>query len=281
MISPYEPWTKKKPNLNYLKVCGCRAVVRLSNLKRKTLGKKGIECIFVGYAEHSNAFRFYVIELNDSVSINSIIESRDVIFDENRFSSVSRPSQRSMVKGTKDSGGSVVPEKVINEVVQQPEPKHRKSIRHRIPKDFGPEFQLYLIEGTRDEVSDQHSYCFNVEDDPKKFDEAIKSQDVNLTKEFSSPGFSMKDMGEADVILVSTPMDTNEKLMPNNGQAVSQLNIGKQFIDSEFVALAAAGKEAEWLKNLLLEIPLWVKPMTHISIRCDNAATLAKAYNQM
>ncbi|GKD81503.1 hypothetical protein Tco_1348342, partial [Tanacetum coccineum] len=27
-----------------------------------------------------------------------------------------------------------------------------------------PEFQLYLIEGTRDEVSDQHSYCFNVDE---------------------------------------------------------------------------------------------------------------------
>nr|GEY35627.1 zinc finger, CCHC-type [Tanacetum cinerariifolium] len=30
-------------------------------------------------------------------------------------------------------------------------------------------------------------------------------------------------------------------------------------IESEFVALAAAGKEAKWLKNLLLEIPLWSK----------------------
>ena len=47
------------------------------------------------------------------------------------------------------------------------------------------------------------------------------------------------------------------------------------------MALAAAGKEAEWLKNLLLEIPLWPKPMAPISIQCDNAATLAKAYSQM
>ncbi|GJX47453.1 hypothetical protein Tco_0272643 [Tanacetum coccineum] len=39
--------------------------------------------------------------------------------------------------------------------------------------------------------------------------------------------------------------------------------------------------EAEWLKNLLLKIPLWVKPMTPISIRCDSASTLAKAYSQM
>ena len=52
-------------------------------------------------------------------------------------------------------------------------------------------------------------------------------------------------------------------------------------MESEFVALAAAGKEAEWLRNLLLEIPLWPKPIAPISISCDSAATLAKAYSQM
>ncbi|GJS47632.1 hypothetical protein Tco_0597753 [Tanacetum coccineum] len=62
------------------------AVVRLPDPKLKTLGKRGIECIFVGYAEHSKDFRFYVIEPNESVSINSIIESKDAIFDENRLS---------------------------------------------------------------------------------------------------------------------------------------------------------------------------------------------------
>ncbi|GKB22210.1 zinc finger, CCHC-type containing protein [Tanacetum coccineum] len=241
---------------------------------------------------------------------------------------------------------------------------------------------------------------------------------VDLTKEFLSSRFSMKDMGEADVILdirikhksneitisqshyiekvlkkfnysdctpVSTPMDTCEKLMPNKGQVVSQLkysrvigclmyamtctrpdiafdvgklsrytsNLGTQHwqaiqrvlkylkktmnyrlmysgyplvlegytdaswisntkdnsstsgwvfllgggiiswaskkqtcitgstMKSQFVALVAAGKEVEWLKNLLLEIPLWVKPIAPISIRYDSAATLAKAYSQM
>ncbi|GJX38523.1 zinc finger, CCHC-type containing protein [Tanacetum coccineum] len=176
-ITPYELWTKRKPNLNYLRVWGCRAVVRLPDSKLKTLGERGIECIFVGYVKHSKAFRLYVIEPNDSVSINSIIESRDVIFDENRFSSVPRPSLR-IPNGTEDISGSVVPEKVTEEVVQQPEPELRKTKRNRTPKDFGPEFQLYLIKGTRDEVSDQHSYCFIVEDHPRTFDEAIKSQDV-------------------------------------------------------------------------------------------------------
>ncbi|GKD57984.1 hypothetical protein Tco_1295493 [Tanacetum coccineum] len=52
-------------------------------------------------------------------------------------------------------------------------------------------------------------------------------------------------------------------------------------MEYEFVALAAAGKEAKWLKNLLLEIPLWSKPLAPISIGCVSAATLAKAYSQM
>ncbi|GKD84716.1 zinc finger, CCHC-type containing protein [Tanacetum coccineum] len=56
---------------------------------------------------------------------------------------VPRPSLR-IPNGTEDIGGSVVPKEVTEE----------------------------------DEVFDQHSYCFNVEDDPKTFDEAMKSQDV-------------------------------------------------------------------------------------------------------
>ncbi|GKC43122.1 zinc finger, CCHC-type containing protein, partial [Tanacetum coccineum] len=134
----------------YMDTLYFQAVVRLPDPKLKTLGERGIECIFVVYVEHSKAFRFYVIELNDSVSINSIIESRDAIFDKNRFSSVPRPTLR-IPNGTEDIGGSVVLEEVTEEVVQQPEPEFRKSKRNRTPKDFGPEFQLYLIEGTTDE----------------------------------------------------------------------------------------------------------------------------------
>nr|GEW90935.1 zinc finger, CCHC-type [Tanacetum cinerariifolium] len=208
----------------------------------------------------------------------------------------------------------------------------------------------------------------------------------NENKEFLSSRFSMKDMREANVSLVSTPMDTSEKLMPNNGQAVSQLEysrvigclmyamtctrpditfvVGKlsrytsnpstQYwqaiqtvlkylkktmdysltysgyplvlkgysdarwisntedssstsgwvfllggggavswaskkltyitslaMKSKFMVLTVASKETEWLRNLILEIPLWSKPIAPISIRCDNVATLAKAYSQI
>nr|KAJ0200496.1 hypothetical protein LSAT_V11C600308410 [Lactuca sativa] len=546
--TPYELWCKKVPNLSYLKVWGCRAVVRLTEPKRKTLGERGIDCIFIGYVEHSKAYRFYVLESNDSVSVNTVIESRDAIFDEERFTSIPRPRdmiQQSFNKNTTqigdDSGGT-------NSV-----PELRKSTRARKAKSFGSDFELYLVEGTRNETICQHQYCFNIEEDPKTFSEAMGSRDVHFWKEaiqdeidsimhnntwvlsvlppgckalgskwtlkrkmkvdgtidkykarlvtqgfrqkegidffdtyapvaristirlllalaaihnlvihqmdvktaflngdldeemymkqpegfvmpddmlifgtdleevdkskkFLSSSFDMKDMGEAEVILgirirkgkngisisqshciekilkkfnfenysaVSTPIDPSLKLLPNKGSPVSQLeysraigclmyamistrpdiayavgrlsrytsnpsshhwqavsrvfkylkgttNYGLSYsgypsvlegysdanwinnledhsstsgwvfilgggaiswasmkqtcitnstMKSEFVALSAAGKEAEWLRNLIYEIPLWPKPISTISIRCDSAATLAKAYS--
>ncbi|GKA90844.1 zinc finger, CCHC-type containing protein [Tanacetum coccineum] len=413
------------------------AVVRLPDPKLKTLGEIVIECIFVRYVEHSAAF--------------------------------------SIPKGTEDIGVSVVPEEVIEEVVQQPESELRKSKRNRTPKNFRHEFQLYLIEGTRDEVlADLPPSCkplgckwifkikLKVDGTIEKFkarlviqgfkqksgidyfdtyapveristirlliamasihnmvihqmdvktafvngdlDEEVymnqprgfimpgNENKVDLTKDFLSSRFSMKDMGEADVILgiriehesngiaisqshyienvlkkfnyldctpVSTPMDTSEKLMPNNGQVISQLEysrvicclmyattctrpdiafaVGKlsrytsnpspqhwqaiqqdarwisnsednsstsgwvflfgggviswvsnkqtcitsSTMESEFMDLATAGKEAEWLRNLILEISLRSKPIAPISIRCDSAAILSKTYSQM
>ena len=243
-------------------------------------------------------------------------------------------------------------------------------------------------------------------------------EQVDSTKEFLSSKFSMKDMGEADVILgirikrngkeislsqchyiekvlakfsgkgcreLRTPFDPSVKLMPNTGMAVSQLEysqvlgclmyamtstrpdiayaVGKlsrytsnpsthhwhairrvlgylkgtmdygltykgcpwvidgysdaswisnmedhtsttgwvfllgggaiswaskkqtcittSTMESEFIALAAAGKEAEWLRDLIYGIPLWPKPISPISILCDSNATLARAYSQV
>ncbi|GJV24819.1 zinc finger, CCHC-type containing protein [Tanacetum coccineum] len=50
---------------------------------------------------------------------------------------------------------------------------------------------------------------------------------MNQRQGFIMPGNENKDMGEADAILVSTPMDTSKKLMPSNGQVVSQLEYSR------------------------------------------------------
>ncbi|XP_077231988.1 uncharacterized protein LOC143865549 [Tasmannia lanceolata] len=48
-------------------------------------------------------------------------------------------------------------------------------------------------------------------------------------------------------------------------------------MESEFIALDKAGEEAEWIRNLLADIPLWCKPIPAISIHCDSQATIARA----
>ncbi|CAM8923817.1 unnamed protein product [Rhodiola kirilowii] len=60
-----------------------------------------------------------------------------------------------------------------------------------------------------------------------------------------------------------------------------QTYISSSTMESEFVALVAASKEAEWLKNMIHEIPLWEGPISPISIHCDSATTLSKVYGHV
>ena len=52
-------------------------------------------------------------------------------------------------------------------------------------------------------------------------------------------------------------------------------------MESEFVALASAGQEAEWLRDLLIEIHLAMENASNVSIHCDSQATLARAYSEV
>ena len=52
-------------------------------------------------------------------------------------------------------------------------------------------------------------------------------------------------------------------------------------MESEFVALASAGQEAEWLRDLLLEVPLAKENVSKVLIHCDSQATLARAFSEV
>nr|GEY98576.1 zinc finger, CCHC-type [Tanacetum cinerariifolium] len=60
---------------------------------------------------------------------------------------------------------------------------HRKSTRTRKAKFFGSDFQLYLVEGTRDKTLSQREHCFIIEEDPRTLSEAMASRDVAFYKE--------------------------------------------------------------------------------------------------
>ena len=174
-VTPYELWKKRKPNLSYLRVWGCRAIVRLPEPKIKKLGEKGIECIFLGYAEHSKAYRFLVTEPNSFVEINTIVESRDAIFYENRFSTI----PKSIDSQENDKQIEIGQKRDANN-----EQNHlRRSKRIRTIKSFGPDFIVYLVEGTRDSQSKQTMITSTIESDPLTYEEAMKSQDAAFWKE--------------------------------------------------------------------------------------------------
>ena len=79
-VSPYELWNGRKPNLDYIKVWGCLAFYRVVDLKSTKLGPRAMKSVFVGYAENSKAYRLF--DLNS----NTMVESRDVKFIEDKFS---------------------------------------------------------------------------------------------------------------------------------------------------------------------------------------------------
>lgn len=74
-MSPEEVWTGRKPFVNHMHVFGCK-VYSLRNDYKHKFKMKGEECIFLGYALESKAYRLWSIERN------RLIVSRNVRFDE-------------------------------------------------------------------------------------------------------------------------------------------------------------------------------------------------------
>ncbi|GKB22455.1 zinc finger, CCHC-type containing protein [Tanacetum coccineum] len=344
-ITPYELLTKRKPNLNYLRVWGCRAGVRLSDSKIKTLGERGIECIFVGYAKHSKADLSPVARISTIRLLIAMASIHNVIIHQ-------------MDVKTAFLNGDLDEEVYMN----QP--------------------QGFIIPGNENKFS------------MKDMREADVILGIRIKHESNRIAISqsdyidkvLKNFNYFDCTPVSTPMDTSKKLMPNNGQVVSQLeysrvigclmyamtctrpdiafvvgklsrytsNPGTQhwqaiqrvlkylkktmdyrltytgypsmlegYTDASWISntednsstsgwvfllgggtiswaskkqtcITGSTMESEFIafKQLLvrklngfektaLENPMWSKPIAPISIRCDSAATLAKAYSQM
>ncbi|WJZ90328.1 hypothetical protein VitviT2T_009480 [Vitis vinifera] len=84
--TPYELWKGRKPSYTYLRMCGCLAKVAVPPPKKVKIGPKTIDCIFIGYAHNSNAYRFLVYESNiPDIHKNTIMESRNASFFEDVF----------------------------------------------------------------------------------------------------------------------------------------------------------------------------------------------------
>ncbi|XP_070049708.1 uncharacterized mitochondrial protein AtMg00810-like [Nicotiana tomentosiformis] len=60
-----------------------------------------------------------------------------------------------------------------------------------------------------------------------------------------------------------------------------QTCIARSNMEFEFIALELAEQEAEWLRNLLADVPLWGRQASPVSLHCDTHAAIGVAKNSM
>ncbi|RVW58052.1 Retrovirus-related Pol polyprotein from transposon TNT 1-94 [Vitis vinifera] len=109
------------------------------------------------------------------------------------------------------------------------------------------------------------------------------------TKELSLQYSKFPDIleGYSDASWISSVGDnlsTTGWVFTLGGGAVSwgskkQTCISHSTMEAEFIALAATRKEAEWLRDLMMDIPFTANNVSIVSIHCDSQATLAHAYS--
>jgi hypothetical protein len=75
-MTPKEAFSRKKPNVENLRIFGCSVYFHIPKDKRNKLEPSGKKGIFVGYSESSKAYRIYIPEQH------KIEVSRDVTFNE-------------------------------------------------------------------------------------------------------------------------------------------------------------------------------------------------------
>nr|AAR01736.1 putative Gag and Pol polyprotein [Oryza sativa Japonica Group]ABF97792.1 retrotransposon protein, putative, Ty1-copia subclass [Oryza sativa Japonica Group] len=168
--TPYEIWIGRKPSLSYLCTWRCLAKVNVPITKKRKLGPKTVDCVFLGYAHHSIAYRFLIVKSEvPDMHVGTIMESRDATFFESFFpmkdthSGSSQPSEIILSSITPPEQTKHTHEHVSEEDVSE---APRRSKRQRTAKSFGNDFTVY-----------------HVDDTPKSISEAYASPDADNWKE--------------------------------------------------------------------------------------------------
>ena len=125
-----------------------------------------MDCVFLGYAQRSIAYRFLVVksEIPD-VHVDSIMESRDAIFFENifpmkdmhstsKFSSEITPEPVAPI--VNESSEQLVEHEKILEKDDSEAP--RRSKRQKVAKSFGDDFTVYLVDDTPTTIAEAYAY---------------------------------------------------------------------------------------------------------------------------
>ncbi|KAD4585949.1 hypothetical protein E3N88_23550 [Mikania micrantha] len=133
---------ERKPSYKYLKVWGCIAKVVVLPPKVQRIGPKIVDCVFIVYAHHSNAYRFLVYDSkNPEIHKNTIMESRNESFFEEVFPCLEK----------EHASSSTLVDKIVHdedqEQLEAEDVEPRRSKKQRIEKSFGHDFLTNVVEG--------------------------------------------------------------------------------------------------------------------------------------
>ncbi|GJT46029.1 retrovirus-related pol polyprotein from transposon TNT 1-94 [Tanacetum coccineum] len=145
-------WRMRKPSYQYLRVWGCLAKVAVPPPKAQKIGPKSVDCIFIGYAKKSTAYRFIVHESkNPDIQKNTIMESRNASFFENIFPCLSKETGSSsrldekVVQDKRQRNDNDLQDERQDQTDEE-EVEPRRSKRARNEKSFGPDFVSFMVE---------------------------------------------------------------------------------------------------------------------------------------
>ena len=159
--TPYEEWAGRKPSLSYLRTWGCLAKVNIPITKKRKLGPKTVDCIFLGYAPRSVGYRFLVVQSEvPDMHVDTIMESRDATFFENMFPmkdmhSIARISTEIIPESSTSNEYFEQSHENVTEKDDNEAPKRSK--RRRIEKSFGDDFIVYLVDDTPTSIAEAYA----------------------------------------------------------------------------------------------------------------------------
>ena len=210
-VTPYELWKGHKPSYKHLKVWGCLAKVEIPKPKQVKIGPKTVDCIFIGYANNSSAYRFLVHKspITD-IHEGTVIESRNAHFFEEVFP---RKENKEIVSRKRDYetaiGSNVgVPEPTGSEAeFEGPLPENTANPSSTSPENIAEPEALIPENSMEPESSHQENVeepdveprkskrartakdfgpeflTYMVENEPKTIQEALSNPDAALWKE--------------------------------------------------------------------------------------------------
>ncbi|KAL6322418.1 hypothetical protein AAG906_007972 [Vitis piasezkii] len=329
--------------------------VLLPEPKKRKLGPKIFDVMFIGYVENSAAYRskrdrketnledgFYTFLIDeDPKSYKETITFPDVPFWKEAINSEINSIMYNHTWELVDLPPSA---KTIgssnNLVVHQMDVKTAFLNGDLEEKIYMDQPEGYVVPGKEKNcIYNKHEdntcvvICLYV-DDMLIFGTSLEV--VCETKKFIGSKFDMKDLGEAKVILgikitrtpnglklsqehyvkkilrkfehfdckpVSTLYDPSSQLKKNrehrsviylmnctrpdiayavvSWKSAKQTCITRSIMEVEFIVLEKASSEAEWLRNLLANIPLWTRPTPSVSMCCDSQAAIAKVKSKI